>query len=174
MANNTLTLQVIILEISYLSVLLVYPIVLIQWVESMALPGTYFMLFTVSIFLKLTSFHHVCYDNRRLVHRVKKGKKEETAAEDLATMFNVNKRTFDICMKYPNNLDLGHYLRFMMAPTCCYQMIYPTSPNIRVSYLFKHIFSFILGYIFMFYLISQHMIPIANESIIHFKTRNYL
>lgn len=120
----------------------------------MALSGTYLMLFAVSFFLKLTSFHHVCYDNRRLVRRVKEGKKEATAAEDLATMFNVNKRTFDLAMKYPNNLDILHFIRFMMAPTCCYQMIYPTSPNIRFSYLIKHIVSFALGYIFMWYLIN--------------------
>lgn len=61
---------VIILEISYLGSMLVYPIVLIQWIGSNALPATYFMLFATSLFLKLTSFHHVCYDNRYLIRRI--------------------------------------------------------------------------------------------------------
>ena len=63
--------QVVILEISYLSFMLAYPVILIQWCESSALPGTYLMLFAVSLFLKLTSFHHVCYDNRYLLRRIK-------------------------------------------------------------------------------------------------------
>ena len=78
------------------------------------------MLFAVSFFLKLTSFHHVCYDNRRLIKRVKQGQKDSSVSEDLATMFNVNERTFALAMKYPNNLSLWHYLRFLVAPTCCY------------------------------------------------------
>ena len=66
--NNLL---VMILEISYLTCMLAYPIIMIQWIGSTALPAIYLMLFTVSIFLKLTSFHHVCYDNRYLMHRIK-------------------------------------------------------------------------------------------------------
>lgn len=63
--------MVIILEISYLGWMLAYPIIAIQWIGSQALSATYLMLFTVSIFLKLTSFHHVCYDNRYLIRRTK-------------------------------------------------------------------------------------------------------
>ena len=64
-------LLVAILEISYLCCMLAYPIVMIQWIGSRALPATFFLLFSVSIFLKLTSFHHVCYDNRYLMRRIK-------------------------------------------------------------------------------------------------------
>ena len=83
---------VFILVVSYLTAMLVYPIVIIQWIESEALPGTYIMLFAVSLFLKFTSFHHVCYDNRLLMKRIKQAKesKETEGVEDLATFFNVN------------------------------------------------------------------------------------
>lgn len=58
-----------------LTVHLIYPVVLIQWIESNALSGTYFMLFTVGQFLKLTSFHHVLSDNRDLMRRLNEMKK---------------------------------------------------------------------------------------------------
>ena len=114
--------MVVILEISYLGWMLAYPIIAIQWIGSRALSATYLMLFTVSIFLKLTSFHHVCYDNRYLMRRVKQTKKPEQAVQDLATLFNVNERTFSIAMQYPNNLDLRHYLRFLLA--VCYFLLF--------------------------------------------------
>ena len=154
--------------------MLAYPIILIQWIGSMALPGTYLMLFTVALFLKLTSFHHVCYDNRYLMRRIEQaGKTEDVKTSDLATFFNVNERTFAIAIQYPNNLSMWHYLRFIWAPTCCYQHVYPTSPNIRVGYLFKRILEFACCYWFMWYLINQHMLPIGDGAMVHFKNRNY-
>ena len=90
----------IILEFSYLLFMLVYPIILIQWIESTALPATYLMLFAVSFFLKMTSFHHVCADNRYLVQRVNqvRVKNKDISTEELASMFNVSEHTFKIAM----------------------------------------------------------------------------
>lgn len=87
------------------------------------------MLFAVAFFLKLTSFHHVCYDNRYLIKRIKESGKKQSkeSTEDLATLYNVNERTIQVALQYPNNLSLRHYIRFMIAPTCCYQFTYPTS-----------------------------------------------
>lgn len=92
------------------------------------------MLIAVCQFLKLTSFHHVCYDNRRLLSRIaERGKKSGKAVEDLATLFDVNERTMGIAVTYPDNLSVRHFLRFLLAPTCCYQFLYPTSSAVRVS-----------------------------------------
>jgi len=166
---------VIFVEILYLSAMLVYPIVLIQWVGSTALPATYLMLCAVCQFLKLTSFHHVCYDNRRLLTRINDhGKKPDEAVEDLATLFNINERTMSTALQYPKNLSIRHFLRFLLAPTCCYQFVYPTSPSVRVSYVFKRVVEFLFCYYFMWYLIAQHMVPIAEGAILSFRARNYL
>ena len=53
-----------------------YPVIMIQWIESSALSGAYFMLFTVSMFLKMVSFHHVMADNRYLKTRVEQVMKQ--------------------------------------------------------------------------------------------------
>ena len=153
--------------------MLVYPVILIQWIQSEALPATYLMLFAVSLFLKLTSFHHVCYDNRYLIRRIKAQKKPEQAVEGLATMFNVNESTFALAATYPNNLDLKHFVRFCVAPTCCFQFVYPTSQSIRLGYLLKRMLEFAACYAFLYYLIYQHMIPIGAAAIPHFKNRDY-
>ena len=136
--------------------MLVFPVVLIQWCNSDVLAATYLMLFAVSLFLKMTSFHHVCYDNRYLIKRieqVKQKEKKNMSDEDLATMFNVNEATFKIAAKYPDNIDVKHFVRFLFAPTCCYQHTYPTSPSIRVGYCVKRVLEFSFCYVFMWYLI---------------------
>ena len=94
--------------------------------------------------------------------------------EDLATLYNVNAPTFAIALKYPQNLRILHYIRFMVAPTCCYQHIYPTSPSIRIGYLLKRLLEFACCYWFMFYLINQHMVPIAKDSLPYFRNHDYL
>ena len=64
---------------AYLSILLVYPIVLIILIRSRVLAANYFMTYTVGVFLKLTSFHHVMYDNRNLMKRMKQVKESKDA-----------------------------------------------------------------------------------------------
>jgi hypothetical protein len=46
-------------------------VVAIQWIQSNILPAAYFMMFSTGNFLKLISFHHVMYDNRNLISRLK-------------------------------------------------------------------------------------------------------
>ena len=77
-------------------------------------------------------------------------------------------------MQYPNNLYLGHFLRFLLAPTCCYQLVYPTTPNIRMGYLFKRVLELVATSAFMLYLVEQHMLQIAKDSLVHFKSWDYL
>ena len=102
------------------------------------LKASQLMIISVALFLKLTSFHHVLSDNRALIHRLSLTKKE--SVKDLAAHFNIEKETFDLAASYPDNLRFGHFVRFIFAPTCCYQNIYPTSPSIRVTYILKRLF----------------------------------
>lgn len=62
---------------AYLFSLLAYPVILIQWIDSNVLSGTYLMLVSVGLFLKLTSFHHVMGDNRDLMKRLDEIKKSK-------------------------------------------------------------------------------------------------
>lgn len=62
--------QIISMIISTLSVLMAYPVVLIQYLKSDTLSAVYFMMFAVGLSLKMISFHHVVYDNRTLLRRI--------------------------------------------------------------------------------------------------------
>jgi len=45
---------------------------------------------------------------------------------------------------------------------------------VRIGELVYRIFEFLFCYCFLWYLIQQHTIPIAQEAVQHFKERNYL
>ena len=81
--------------------------------------GSYLMMFDVGLFLKLVSFHHVMHDNRYLLRRLKKMDKKDLT-ENMAGFFGIPKETYEVALDYPKNLRVGHYIRFLCAPTCCY------------------------------------------------------
>ena len=62
-----------------------------------------------------------------------------------------------LALEYPNNLRIWHYLRYLAAPTCCYQLTYPTSPRIRWGHVFKHFIEFALCNILVLYILTQHV-----------------
>ena len=109
--------------------LLTFAIVFSYNVEIDAGIGAYFMLYTVTIFFKLISFHHVYHDIRSLVKRVIQVKKDQAAGKETlslepkmneGTILGVNKKDFDEAVTYPKCLTLGKFFRFMLSPTCCY------------------------------------------------------
>lgn len=108
---------------------LAYPILLIQMLDSHTMMALYFMIFTVGQTLKLVSFHHVMYDNRVLLRRIAKAgpQKKNEGLEELSTFFNVNKNEMELALQYPHNLNFSHYVRFLCAPTCCFQLYLPKS-----------------------------------------------
>jgi diacylglycerol O-acyltransferase-1 len=61
-----------------------------------------------------------------------------------------------------------------MAPTCCYQLNYPTTERIRRSYVVKRILELVIGQIFGLYLMKQHIIPYCEEAVIPIQNKNYL
>ena len=84
------------MNLIYLTGLLVYPLAIIPVIQSNILSANYFMTATVALFLKLTSFHHVLYDNRNLINRQDKLKKSKQNVEDWAVHFDINPQTYEI------------------------------------------------------------------------------
>ena len=56
--------QILVLVITNISLLLMYPVVMIQVIQSSILAAVMLMIISVAFSLKLISFHHVVYDNR--------------------------------------------------------------------------------------------------------------
>lgn len=134
-----------------------YPVVMIQYLQSNPLSGLYLMLLTITWSLKLISFHHTVWDNRKMMRRIKyripASEGDVKDLEWLAIYLNVSQETLKSALDYPNNLTLNHYFRFMIAPTCCYQLQYPTTDRIRLSFVFKRIAEIVFCNLSIIYLV---------------------
>jgi len=98
------------------------------------------------------------HDNHYLAKRLSEAKSEE---EKTAAYYNISEEQFEVAKQYPDNLRIGHYIRFLMSPTCCYQHYYPTTPSISIVYLMKRFFEFAIGNLIVVYLVMQHILPVA-------------
>ena len=76
------------------------------------------MISTIAQSLKLISFHHVLYDNRVLLDRIKKLPKQTN--EQLSSTLNVTPASLEMALKYPKNVTWNHFGYFLCAPTLCY------------------------------------------------------
>lgn len=148
-----------------------YPVVMIQYLQSHPLAGTYLMISTIAQSMKLISFHHVMYDNRELLKRIQKLPKQNN--KQLASTLNVNIASLEMALTYPKNLTWSHFQYFLCAPTLCYQLHYPTLDRMRKIFVAKRVLELVLGNFFMLYLIHQHMLPIAEASIVPLKNGDY-
>ena len=54
---------------------LFYPIIVSWWIQSHPVAGTYLMIFSTGLLLKLISYHHVMHDNRKLIKELAKDEK---------------------------------------------------------------------------------------------------
>jgi len=76
-------------------------------------------------------------------------------------------------MTYPKCHKFSSFTRFILAPTFCYQLKYPTNDEIDWFNLAKYLSQCIFCAFLMIYLIFQHMLPIADESVVYFKNKDY-
>lgn len=45
---------------------------------------------------------------------------EKATLNPEVNIFNLSKEIYEEAIKYPKNLRLKHFLRYLCAPTCCY------------------------------------------------------
>jgi hypothetical protein len=79
----------------------------------------YMMMLVCCLMLKLISFHHVMHDNRELISRLK-NEKEDSTEKQTENIFNLPNELYAEALKYPNNLNFQHFIRYLLAPTCCF------------------------------------------------------
>lgn len=114
--------------------LLAFPIVLVNKVKSDFMVAMMLTCTATTVFLKLVSFHHVMQDTRNLVRRliVFKEKGEEVPVNEMEqTILGVPKTTYEEAIKYPNCVTFYDFLRFIFAPTCCFQLNFPLTEKIK-------------------------------------------
>ena len=83
----------------------------------------------------------------------------------ISSKLNISQESLKIAMEYPNNITLNHYLRFLAAPTCCYQLYYPSTSRISKSFVIKRLLEVILGITVQSYLVFQHCLPVCQSAV---------
>ena len=61
----------------------------------------------------------------------------------------------------------------MLAPTFCYQVIFPLNKKVNWKTAFKYLFQFLFSVLAVVYLTYQHIIPVGKDSFKHFEKEDY-
>uniref|UniRef100_A0A7N6BV31 O-acyltransferase n=1 Tax=Anabas testudineus TaxID=64144 RepID=A0A7N6BV31_ANATE len=136
-----------------MAVMLTFPAVVVLLVPSMTPVGGAFALGTYTIlFLKLYSYKDVNLWCREL-STIKAKKLARSLSCPSPQHFNGK-----VC--YPGNLTIRDMYYFVFAPTLCYELNFPRSPNIRMSFLLRRLFEMVRKYLVS----ASWMIPIIQSS----------
>uniref|UniRef100_A0A8B9LF55 O-acyltransferase n=1 Tax=Astyanax mexicanus TaxID=7994 RepID=A0A8B9LF55_ASTMX len=67
-------------------------------------------------------------------------------------------------VSYPGNLSLKDLFYFVFAPTLCYELNFPRSPSVRMSFLLRRLFEMLILTQLLVGLTQQWMVPIIQSS----------
>ncbi|KAK2844525.1 hypothetical protein Q5P01_011184 [Channa striata] len=142
-----------------LAVMLTFPAAVVLLVPSMTPVGGAFVLGTYTIlFLKLYSYKDVNLWCRELSTMKAKKLARSLSCPSPQHFRSVSK----VC--YPGNLTLRDMYYFVSAPTLCYELNFPRSPKIRMSFLMRRLFEMLFFTQLFVCLTQQWIIPIIQSS----------
>lgn len=152
--NKSNILSLFAIELIFVNVilLLILPAWIIWTHAYHPVTGFITLLASLTLTMKLISYHVVNYELRRLYTSTKK--------EDADTL----KALYPECV-YPANLSLKNILYFWSAPTLCYQPTYPRIPKIRKMFLFKRLCEAASAVVGMYVMIEQYAVPTVRNSL---------
>uniref|UniRef100_A0AAZ3SW90 O-acyltransferase n=1 Tax=Oncorhynchus tshawytscha TaxID=74940 RepID=A0AAZ3SW90_ONCTS len=145
-----------------LSVTLCFPVTIVLMLKSITPVGGASALgvYTV-LFLKLYSYKDVNKWCREMSHA-----KARSLARSLSCSSIPRSRESgqDYQVSYPGNVTLRDLYYFVFAPTLCYELNFPRSPRIRMSFLLRRLFEMLFFTQLLVGLTQQWMIPIIQSS----------
>nr|XP_046254932.1 diacylglycerol O-acyltransferase 1b [Scatophagus argus] len=143
-----------------LAIMLTFPAAVVLLVPSMTSVGGAFVLGTYTIlFLKLYSYKDVNMWCREL-STVKARKLVRSLSCPSAQHLTGGDQK--VC--YPGNLTIRDMYYFVFAPTLCYELNFPRSPKIRMSFLLRRLFEMLFFTQLLVALTQQWMVPIIQSS----------
>uniref|UniRef100_A0A8C7XJR1 O-acyltransferase n=1 Tax=Oryzias sinensis TaxID=183150 RepID=A0A8C7XJR1_9TELE len=143
-----------------LAVMLTFPPAVVLVLPSVTPVGGAFALGIYTIlFLKLYSYKDVNLWCREL-STVKARKLVRSVS--CPTPHHFHRGEHKVC--YPGNLTIRDMYYFVFAPTLCYELNFPRSPEIRMSFLLRRLFEMFFFIQVLVGLTQQWMIPIIQSS----------
>ncbi|KAI9311599.1 MBOAT, membrane-bound O-acyltransferase family-domain-containing protein [Dichotomocladium elegans] len=144
------------LHVLHLTFLLSYPSYIVYTKIYHPFVGSAVVMTCLIAFLKLTSYALVNMEVRQ--HYI-----EGKASED---------DELDEVSRYPKNINFGNLLYFFFAPTLCYQLSYPRSPEFRTTFFLKRVGELIVCLVMMYVLAEQYAKPTLANSLRALEDRN--
>ncbi|XP_028983983.1 diacylglycerol O-acyltransferase 1b [Betta splendens] len=140
-----------------MAVMLTFPAAVVLLVPSTTPVGGVFVVGTYSVlFLKMYSYKDVNLWCREL---------STIKAKKLARSLSCpSPQQFSGKVCYPGNLTIRDMYYFVLAPTLCYELNFPRSPKIRMSFLLRRLFEMLFFIQLLVCLTQQWMIPIIQSS----------
>ncbi|VFQ62802.1 unnamed protein product [Cuscuta campestris] len=132
------------LHIILTSAILIFPVLVILRSDSAILPGLGLMLLACTIWLKLVSYAHANYDMRAITKSC-----HEAEFPYMDCLYEVRFKSL---------------IYFMVAPTLCYQLIYPRNACIRKGWLANQFCKLIMFTGLMIFIIEQYINPTVRNS----------
>ncbi|KAG9276621.1 diacylglycerol O-acyltransferase 1b isoform X1 [Astyanax mexicanus] len=149
----------LLVHIINLSVVLCFPVVIVLMVPSVTPVGGAIALGVYTIlFLKLYSYKDV---NRWCRERM------QVKARSLSRSLSCPSPPSTegaVHVSYPGNLSLKDLFYFVFAPTLCYELNFPRSPSVRMSFLLRRLFEMLILTQLLVGLTQQWMVPIIQSS----------
>uniref|UniRef100_A0A3B4Y229 O-acyltransferase n=1 Tax=Seriola lalandi dorsalis TaxID=1841481 RepID=A0A3B4Y229_SERLL len=147
-----------------MAIMLTFPAAVVLLVPSVTPVGGAFVLGIYTIlFLKLYSYKDVNMWCREL-STAKAKKLARSLSCPSPQYFNRGDRK--VC--YPGNLTIRDMYYFVFAPTLCYELNFPRSPGIRMSFLLRRLFEMVRKHL------MSWMIPIIQSSMKPLEVPNHL
>lgn len=84
--------------------------------------------------------------------------------------FKLVEDTTNITISSFNPLRFSHYMRFIFAPTLCFQFDYPTTESIRISYVVKRTIELVLCNLLLVQLAEENCFPTLIEAMKQFQS----
>ncbi|XP_030226736.1 diacylglycerol O-acyltransferase 1b [Gadus morhua] len=143
-----------------LSIILCFPAVVVLLVPSISPVGGVFALGTYTILLlKLYSYKDVNRWCRELSSIKVKTLSRSNSCPSAPPVIGV-----DQIVCYPGNLTIRDLYYFVFAPTLCYELNFPRSPKIRMSFLLRRLLEMLFLTQMLVALTQQWMVPIIQSS----------
>ncbi|CAL8360468.1 unnamed protein product [Arctogadus glacialis] len=143
-----------------LSIILCFPAVVVLLVPSISPVGGVFALGTYTILLlKLYSYKDVNRWCRELSRIKVKTLSRSNSCPSAPPVFGGDQK---VC--YPGNLTIRDLYYFVFAPTLCYELNFPRSPKIRMSFLLRRLLEMLFLTQMLVALTQQWMVPIIQSS----------
>jgi len=117
---------------------------------------------------KLISYSHVMSSTRSQLWKVK-NKTKDQEIRDVIKPNECNDTNLEILKKALENedvlIDRSHFVRFMWAPTLCYQLHFPySSHGFRKIWFMKRLFEYAVCQTLLGFIFAQYVIPITEKA----------